>query len=76
MGPNSWDITPTEWTKGYNIYVFKITPGPLGIVKSLSRAGNIRLQIKFREATTHNITAILLSEDRDILEIDKNFHGI
>ena len=76
MGPNCWDITPTEWANGYNIYVFKITPGPLGIVKSLSRAGNIRLEIKFREATTHNITAILLSEDRDILEIDKNFHGI
>ena len=57
-------------------FVFKVTPGPLGIVKSLTRAGNIRFEIKFSNAITHNITAIFLSEDRDLLEIDKTFHGI
>ena len=26
-GPICWDLTPEEWSAGYNIYAFKVTPG-------------------------------------------------
>ena len=64
IGPNCWDIKPSELANGYNIYVVKITPGPLAVVKSLSRARRIRLESKFTQPTTHNITAIFLAEER------------
>ncbi|KAF0139349.1 MAG: hypothetical protein FD143_3570, partial [Ignavibacteria bacterium] len=37
IGPNCWDLTPEEWANGFNIYAFKITPGPIGTVRTPSR---------------------------------------
>jgi len=34
IGTSCWDITPEEWAAGFNIWAFKITPGPLGSVRS------------------------------------------
>ena len=71
IGPNCWDITPEEWANGYNIWAFKITPGPLGSVRSMPRVGNIRLEIKFSTATDKIYNVLLLSSRPAELQIDK-----
>ena len=45
--PNCRVLTPEEWANGYNIYAFKITPGPIGTVRSPGRLGSARLEIRF-----------------------------
>ena len=74
IGPNTWSISPTEWANGYNIYVFKITPGQIGTVNSSPLMGDIRLEMKFASQTTANTTLIVLSEEPGLLEIDKFNH--
>ena len=71
IGPNCWDITPTEWANGFNIWAFKITPGPLGSVRSMPRSGNVRLEMKFANATTAVLNVLLLSSRPGELQIDK-----
>ena len=72
IGPNCWDLTPEEWANGYNIYAFKVTPGPIGSIHSPSKTGGIRLEIKFTKATASNITMILLSQHQAELQIDRH----
>ena len=45
IGPTCWDLTPEEWANGYNIFAFKITPGPIGTVCSPSRHGSSGLDV-------------------------------
>jgi hypothetical protein len=71
IGPNCWDLTPEEWANGYNIWAFKITPGPLGDIRSIPRSGNIRLEMKFSEATNKIYNVVLLSSRPAELQIDK-----
>lgn len=71
VGPNCWDLTPAEWANGYTIWAFKLSPGPIGTVKSPSRVGSARLEIKFAAATAQNITYILLSQQPAEVQIDK-----
>ena len=71
IGPSSWTLTPYQWSHGYNIYVFKITPGIIGAVRSPQINGDIKLEVKFSVATTANITLLVLSEEPGLLEIDK-----
>ena len=56
IGPICWDQNPEEWANGYNIYTFKITPGPIGTVRSPARLGSSRLEIRFSAQTTANIS--------------------
>ena len=74
VGPNIWSLTPKTWATGNNIWVFKITPGPLGGVRSAPVTGDIRLEMKFAAQTANGITLILLSEEPATLEIDKFGH--
>ena len=71
IGPSCWDLTPDEWANGYNIYAFKITPGPIGTVHSPARVGAIRLELKFAAAITANINVILLSQQFAEIQVDK-----
>ena len=74
IGPYTWDVTPNEWANGYNIYVFKITPGSIGAVKSLPLTGDVSSELKFSTATTGVITLVILAEQAATLEIDKFNH--
>ena len=71
IGPNCWDLTPQEWANGYTIFAFKITPGPIGTIRSPPRTGSIRLELKFSSATGANINVLLLSQQPAELQIDK-----
>ena len=71
IGTSCWDLTPSEWANGYNLYAFKITPGPIGTVHTPARVGSIRLDIKFTNATTANINILLLSQQGAEIQIDK-----
>ena len=71
VGPNCWDLQPEEWANGYNIYAFKLTPGPIGAVRSPSRTGGVRLELKFAAATAANINVLLLSQQSAEIQIDK-----
>ena len=70
-GPNCWNLTPTEWANGYNIYAFKLTPGPIGTVRSAARVGSVRLILKFAAATQANITVIMHSQQYGEHQMDK-----
>ena len=74
IGPYTWSISPSAWATGYNFWVYKVTPGPIGAVRSKQLTGDIRLEMKFRQATNANITLIVLSEEPATLEIDKFNH--
>ena len=63
IDPNCWDLTPEEWANGYNIYAFKITPGPIGTVRSPADLASARLDIKFSAQTTVKISVLLLSQE-------------
>ena len=71
IGPSCWDLTPEEWANGYNLYAFKITAGPIGTVRTPSRIGSVRLEIKFANATGANINILLLSQQGAEIQIDK-----
>ena len=71
VGPTCWDLTPEEWANGYNIYAFKITPGPIGTVRPPSRVGSARLELKFSTPTAGNINVLLLSQQGAEIQIDK-----
>ena len=68
---NCWDITPEEWAAGFNIWAFKITPGPLGAVRSIPRVGNIRIEMKFAAKTDKIYNLLLLSSRAAELQVDK-----
>ena len=70
-GPICWDLTPEEWSAGYNIYAFKVTPGPIGTVRTPIRVGSIRLTLKFAAATQANINVLLSSQQPAEIQIDK-----
>ena len=71
IGPTCWDLKPEEWANGYNLYAFKITPGPIGTVHTPTRVGSIRLIIKFAAATGANINVLLLSQQSAEIQVDK-----
>ena len=71
IGPNCWDITPEEWAQGYNIWVFKITSGPIGSVRSIPRPGPIRLELKFGGPTAKIYNVLLFSSRLAEIQIDR-----
>ena len=68
VGTKSIDITPTDWSTSYNLYVFRLMPSG---IQSIPVSGSARLELKFSIATAQNIIAILYSESNAILEIDR-----
>ena len=61
-----------EFFDSYGLHPPK--PGPIGAVRSKQQTGDIRLEMKFRQATNANITPIVRSEEPATLEIDKFNH--
>ena len=70
-GQEMIDLKPEEWANGYTFFAFKLTPGPIGQVRSIPKHGSVRLELKFAEPTPRNISAILLAQQPAALEIDK-----
>ena len=73
-GPYTWAIKPTQWATGHNIWVFKVTPGPIGGLHWKQLSGDIRLEMKFGTALAANVTLLLLSEEPATMEIDQYQH--
>ena len=71
IGTNCLDRTPEEWAAGFKIWAFKITPGPLGAVRSIPRVGTVRIEMKFAAATDKIYNMLLLSSRPAELQIDK-----
>ncbi len=71
IGPFCWDLTPEEWANGYTIWAFKITPGPIGSVRSVPRTGTIRLEAKFGGATDAILNLVLLSQKPAEIQFDQ-----
>ena len=75
-GPYTWAITPTQWATGHNIWMFKVTPAPIGGLNSKQLRCEIRLEMKFATALLVNVTLLLLSEEPGTLEIDQFNQGL
>ena len=74
-GSDCLDITPGEWATGFNLYVFKITDGPIGSgtesPRSRALSGTARLDIDFAAPTVNVIKVIILSQSLGLIEIDE-----
>ena len=72
-GSRGISITPEEFAAGYNIYGYKIAPGPIdGVVfSSANSIGSLVVEVKFSQGLGHNIQMIVFAEAPAILEIDK-----
>ena len=70
------DLTPEEWANGYTFFSFKLTPGPIGIVRTPQRTGTCNLEAKFQQATKYNVSLIVLAQFPGTLEVDRNGHPI
>ncbi len=64
IGPTCWDLTPDDWASGFTIWSFKITPGPIGSVRSVPRTGSIRLEARFGGGGTKKILNLILLSQR------------
>ena len=73
-GPYTWAISPTQWATGHNIWLFKVTPGPIGGLHSKQLNGDLRLEMKFATQLAANVTLLMLSEEPATLEIDQFNH--
>ena len=72
IGSKMINLKATEWAKGYTIFVFKLTPGPIGdLVRSTPRSGAARLELKFKNPTPRNISVIVHAESGGSHSIDK-----
>ena len=70
------NLTPDEWAKGYTLYVFKITDGPIGSgtegPRSAASSGSSRLKITLSAGQAAPIKVIVFSLGLGFIKIDKN----
>lgn len=72
IGNNGIVLTPELWAKAYNLYAFKISPGPIDCgIESSKLSGTINLEFNFGTVTAQPIEVILYSETNRMLEIDE-----
>lgn len=64
-------ISKEEFKNSYCFYIFTLYPNKIRGYKQVLKTGNIRLELKFSEANTVPLTAILYSETECELQIDK-----
>jgi hypothetical protein len=64
-------LTPEEWKAGYNLYVFKLSPGSLETSQRGTGpvSGNVSVHIKFAAAHAAALSMIVYSETGSLLEI-------
>jgi hypothetical protein len=70
VGDKCFSLTPENWGNGNTFYVLKINPGPLGI-DTLPLTGTIRIEMKFKDVLTKNLSVILMSESSLIDDFDR-----
>jgi hypothetical protein len=67
-------LAPQDWKQGYNLYAFKIAPGPIDNTihtASTSGAGTLTLDVKFAAALGEAVDVLMYCETPGTLEIDK-----
>lgn len=66
-------FTRDSYAEGYTLFVIQLSPGePDSATYDLTQRGNIRIEMKFKEALTKTITTIVYAEYDDQLEIDRD----
>ena len=69
LGHKSINVTSEDWVQNCNIYVFRLMPSG---IPSVPPTGSVRLELKFRTQTPHNINLLLYSESNALVEIDRD----
>ena len=73
IGNRAIAFTPQLWSSAYNLYAFKLVPGPIddGPVQSYKSSANVCLSLTFAAALTANVDVIIYSESNALLSITK-----
>jgi hypothetical protein len=70
IGNRGLVLTPELWAEAYNLYAFKLVPGPIqGSVESTRQRGAVNLSFDFKDATPSPIEVLVYSETNRTLEI-------
>jgi hypothetical protein len=51
-GNRALGVTPYEWATGYNLYAFKIKPGPIELARGVPTKGACKVKMSFSSAVT------------------------
>jgi hypothetical protein len=66
------NLVRADYESGYTLFAFKISEDFGEDYFGLKREGNLQIELKFEDPTTHPLNVILYLEYLNILEIDKN----
>ncbi|GFR04055.1 uncharacterized protein F54H12.2 [Trichonephila clavata] len=68
------NISFSEYEDGYTLFALDLTPdlSADGMHESISRNGNLTIDLKFCKALLETVNLIVFSEYRNVIEIDKN----
>ena len=73
VGNNGLTLTPELWESAYNLYAFKLVPGPIkASIESTRVRGAVNLSFNFKQATPAPIEILVYSETNRTLEITAN----
>ena len=66
----------SDFGGGYTLFAFNLTPqlNSSDLAFELIKSGNIRLEVHFAAATPHALTAVMLSEHNNLLQVDDQRH--
>ena len=72
-GNRGISLTPEEFAAGYNIYGYRIAPGPIDgtVFSSSNSVGGLTVDVKFAAGLLAAVDMIVFAESPAILEIDK-----
>ncbi|GFQ95744.1 uncharacterized protein F54H12.2 [Trichonephila clavata] len=68
------NISFSEYKDWYTLFALDLTPdlSADGMHESISRNGNLTIDLKFSKALPETVNLIVFSEYRNVIEIDKN----
>ena len=71
IGTRAISLTPELWASAYNLYAFKLVPGPIddGPVESLRASSTVNLTLTFSAGLTAPVEVIIYSETNALLSI-------
>ena len=69
-------LSRSDFGGGYTLFTFDLTPqlNSSDPTFKLTKSGNIRLEVHFADATPCMLTAVILAEHDNLLQIDKDHH--
>ena len=69
-------LSRSDFGGGYTLFAFDLTPqlNSSDPTFELIKSGNIRLEVHFADATPRTLTAVVLAEHDNLLQIDKDRH--